>query len=164
MARRGAPFTFTVVAIGLVVVAFVVAPLRLSGRSDIDLSPSPVAWPHPHTALDVDSGRGPVLINVTYRVHPDQATPFVTAMEALRKQRRRNGAMSWGLYEAAESQGVFVESFALATWAEHEREQHRRTAADSALHTEARKFLLDGELPSVHHFLAASVMQGQHPH
>jgi Transmembrane secretion effector len=68
-----------------------------------------------------------------------------------------------GVYEAAEDPGVFVESFALATWAEHEREQHRRTAADSALHAEARKFLVNGEPPMVHHFLAASVRPGQRP-
>ncbi len=157
MARRGASFTFTVVAVGLVVVAFGVAPLRLKGRADIDLSPSPTQWPQPHTALDIDSGRGPVLVNVTYRVHPDNATPFVTAMQGLRKQRRRNGAMSWGLYETPEKPGVFVESFSLATWAEHEREQERRTAADAALHTAARKFLDENDHPSVDHFLSASV-------
>jgi Transmembrane secretion effector len=161
MTSKGASFTFTVVAIGLAVLAFALAPLRLAGRSDVDLSPAPAAWPHPHTSLDIASGRGPVLVNVSYRVRTENATAFLAAMENVRKQRRRNGAMSWGLYETANQPGLFVETFSLATWAEHEREQQRRTTADAGVHTNAQSFLDEDTRPVVDHLVAASIKHGE---
>jgi MFS family permease len=51
---------------------------------------------------------------------------------------------------------MFLESFSLATWVEHEREQQRRTNADAALHQTARSHLVEGSEPVVQHFVAAA--------
>jgi MFS family permease len=158
MSAQGAPFTFGAAGIGLAIVAVLLLPLRLAGRTEVDVSPAPAQWPHPHTALDIAAGRGPVLVTVRYRVRSDAVDEFIHAMQAVRHQRRRNGALNWGLYEPAHHYDVFVETFSLATWAEHEREQERRTAADAALHDAAHAFLV--EPPSVDHLIGTS--QGLH--
>ncbi len=167
MSARGAPLTLTVAGVGLAVVTIAMIPMKLAGRSDVDLTPAPSAWPHPHTTLEVDADRGPVLVNITYSVRPESADDFVSAMHDVGRQRRRNGAMSWGIYEVVEhrhgddeqptgsiSTHTFLESFALATWIEHEREQQRRTANDAALHLAARTHLVAGIEPPVEHYLA----------
>jgi MFS family permease len=153
LSARGASSTMLIAGIGLGVVTVAMLPLRLSGRAEIDLGSSESAWPHPHTALEVDGERGPVLVTVTYPVRPEAVEDFRTAMHAVGRQRRRNGAMSWALYEVAHHPGHFMETFALATWTEHEREQHRRTNADAEVHRQARQHLVDGSEPMAEHFL-----------
>jgi MFS family permease len=162
MSSRGAPFTLGVAGVGLAIVTVLMLPLRLRGRADVDLSPAEAVWPHPHTALDVDAVRGPVLVKVTYPVQPLAKDQFVRAMDDVRRQRRRNGAMSWALYDDVEQPNHLVETFKFATWAEHEREQQRRTAADASLHTTARAHLVDGSTPSTVHYLGVRTSTERH--
>jgi MFS family permease len=153
LGSQGASSTMTIAGIGLGVVTLLFLPLRLSGRAEIDLGSSEPAWPHPHTALEVDGERGPVLITIAYPVREDATEAFRAAMHAVGRQRRRNGAMSWALYEVAQKPGYFLETFALATWTEHEREQQRRTNADADLHRHARSHLVKDAEPHAEHFL-----------
>jgi MFS family permease len=153
LSSQGARTTMMIAGVGMAVVTVATAPLRLKGRAEVDLGVAESVWPHPHTALEVDGERGPVLITVTYPVRPDSAEEFRTAMHAVGRQRRRNGAMSWALYEVAHQPGHFLETFALATWTEHEREQQRRTNADAEVHRHARSFLVDDHEPMAEHFL-----------
>jgi hypothetical protein len=87
---------------------------------------------------------------------------FVRAMDDVRRQRRRNGAMSWALYDDVEQPNHLVETFKFATWAEHEREQQRRTAADATLHATARAHLIDGSTPSTVHYLGVRTAAERH--
>jgi MFS family permease len=164
MSSRGAPFTLGAAGIGLAIVNVLMLPLKLRGRADVDLSPAEAVWPHPHTSLGVDAGRGPVLVKVTYPINPEAKELFVTAMSEVRRARRRNGAMSWGLFDDVEQPDHLVETFKFATWAEHEREQQRRTATDAALHAAARTHLQPGTKPATVHYLGVRRPANHLPH
>jgi MFS family permease/quinol monooxygenase YgiN len=116
---------------------------------------APLAWPEPQTAVEVEPDRGPVLITVEYRVAPEDAAAFVAAMQELRRVRRRDGAMAWGLYEDAADPGRYVESFVVESWAEHLRQHHRATVADGELQARVRAFHRGAQPPRVSHLLAA---------
>jgi hypothetical protein len=60
-------------------------------------------------------------------------------------------------YEDVEAPGTFVEHFVVATWAEHERQHERPTAADEFINEAARQFLLAGHPLRVEHRIAATV-------
>jgi hypothetical protein len=94
-----------------------------------------------------------VLIEIEWRVRPDDVAAFTTAMRTVGRQRRRDGGMRWGLYEDMTDPGRMVESFTVATWAEHERQHGRVTATDAEDMAPALAFLLDGDAPRTTHFL-----------
>lgn len=140
-------------AIALVVCTMVATlGLPLTGRDGIDITPQP--WVLPQMATCPLPNDGPVLVTVMWRVRPDDVDSFALAMEPIRRQRRRDGAMSWGLFNDLADPGRMVESFTVATWAEHERQHGRSTATDVAAQGPARSFLLDGAEPEVTHLIA----------
>ena len=73
-------------------------PLRVV--QDLDLTPS-MHWSEPKLAITPDPEDGPVLITVEYRVPAERASDFIEAMDAMRRFRRREGAVSWGLFRDA---------------------------------------------------------------
>jgi hypothetical protein len=46
------------------------------------------------------------------------------------KFRRRDGAMSWGIFVDTEAPNAYLENFKVDSWAEHERQHNRFTQAD----------------------------------
>jgi alkylhydroperoxidase/carboxymuconolactone decarboxylase family protein YurZ len=62
-------------------------------------------------------------------------------MEAMHTFRRREGAISWGLFRDLADPDRYVETFLVTTWAEHMRQPARVTADDQAI--EARAFAFD---------------------
>jgi quinol monooxygenase YgiN len=91
---------------------------------------------------------------VSYQVDPEDRDAFLRAIYLLRAARQRDGAVSWGVYEDTERQGVFIEHFVENDWAEHLRHHERVTRADMPLQQAVQAFHRgDGE-PEVRHFLA----------
>ena len=154
---RGIPLTMTVAGVGLLVASVVVAPLRLRGRAEIDLTP--ITWGELHTALHVHDDQGPVLISVSWVVEPDDVPAFSAAMRVVRRQRRRDGAITWGLFEDVDQPGHLTESFIVASWAEHERQHDRPTVADQLAQEPARRFLLNGHTPHVRHHIGRHTVE-----
>jgi hypothetical protein len=64
----------------------------------IDLAAS-MHWPAPIVTRDVDQDRGPVLVTIEYRIEPATRDAFLTALEGLAPERRRDGAYDWVLQE-----------------------------------------------------------------
>jgi len=148
-----ASVSLIVAAIGLLVVTFgATLALGLSGREGIDLTPQP--WTMPELAIEPLPDDGPVLVTVEWRVNPNRLDKFTAAMAPLRRQRRRDGAMTWGLFVDMADPGRVVESFTVATWAEHARQHGRFLASDALEQAEARSMLLDGVAPKVTHLIA----------
>ena len=65
------------------------------------------------------------MVTIEYRVQPDKRAEFVTAMQAVREMRRRNGAYFWELFHDSADPARFVECFMDESWLEHLR-QHER--------------------------------------
>jgi MFS family permease len=124
---------------------------RLQGIAALDLTPS--VRPEPETAIDPEPDDGPVLVLVRYRIDPARAEEFATAMRALRRVRRRDGAYRWGVFQDVADPGCFVETYVVRSWAEHLRQHERFTADDLAVRDIVQSFHLDEDPPAVSHFI-----------
>jgi MFS family permease len=76
---------------------------------------------------------GPVLIQIEYRIDPENRSAFLDAIQAMEPARRRNGATAWRIFRDLEDEGRFVERFVIASWAEYVRLRARVTVADQEL-------------------------------
>jgi hypothetical protein len=92
---------------------------------------------------------GPVLVTVSYRVPADRQAEFTTMMRRVERDRRRSGAEEWGLYRDLADTDLFLETFVVATWAEHLRQHQRRTMNADVMLRQARDFV-DGDVQVAH--------------
>jgi MFS family permease len=128
--------------------------VSLGGQDETDRT-SAVSWPEPQTHGDIEPDRGPVLVTVEYRIAPENAMAFKAAMQELRRIRRRDGAISWGLFHDTAESGRYVESFVVESWVEHLRQHHRATASDFEVSGRVRAYHLGPEPPQVSHLVSA---------
>lgn len=100
--------------------------------------------------------RGPVTVQVEYRITPADAVAFVAAALQLERVRRRDGALGWDLLEDPQDAGRYVESFVVESWGEHQRQHDRGTAADAPLLARVRAYHRGDDPPRVTHLVAVS--------
>jgi hypothetical protein len=127
-------------------------PLRQ--HQGLDLSPAG-HWADPTLAITPEPEDGPVLITVEYRVPAERTAGFLAAMEAMHTFRRREGAISWGLFRDLADPDRYVETFLVTTWAEHMRQHVRVTVEDQAIEARAFAFQQEGVAPVAAHLIAA---------
>lgn len=139
-------------AAGLLAMALLFHRVKLP-TGEADLQPSH-HWPEPLTAEPAARNRGPVMVQVEYRIRTQDIPAFRSAMQRLSLQRRRDGASAWGVAEHAGEPGRVVEWFLVESWAEHLRQHQRVSRADAELQAEALRYHIGPERPVVHHFLA----------
>ncbi|MGA7325129.1 MAG: MFS transporter [Rhodomicrobium sp.] len=125
---------------------------KLLAAAGIDLTPS-MHWPEPLITGEVEHDRGPVLVTVEYRIDPKDREAFHTALEILARERRRDGAYAWGIFEDAAVAGRMIETFMFDSWLEHLRQHERVTNADRSLQDAVHRFHCEGE-PIVTHLIA----------
>lgn len=128
---------------------------KLQGGAEIDLTPS-MHWPVPVLTIDAEPDRGPVLVTVEYHINPERRRAFLTALQVLGQQRRRDGAYAWDIFEDAAQKGRFLETFLVASWLEHLRQHERVTNADRVVQDVVRQYDAEAE-PKVTHFIAAGL-------
>ncbi len=131
-----------ILAAAIVVLAAALAGLlrRVPETGHLDPQPA-VYWTDPRLAFDPQLDSGPVLIAVHFTVSPERQHDFLTAMEELRRSRRRTGATRWELYRDGEHPERFVEVFRVPTWEEHLRQHEGRlTASDRTIEEAALAF------------------------
>jgi hypothetical protein len=95
-----------------------------------------------------------VLVTVDYRIDPKDRNAFLACMDELARERRRDGAYRWGIFEDAAEEGRFVETFVVASWLEHLRQHERVTNTDRLLQDAIARFHIAGT-PKVTHLIAA---------
>jgi hypothetical protein len=139
---------------GLGLGTLVLAGVRLSADEELDLTPTR-HWREPAVIGDHDPESGPVVVEVEYRIDPARAAAFVEAARDLERIRRRDGAVQWWLLRDAEDPALYVEVFAVETWAEHLRQHDRVSAADRGAEERVQAFHLGPERPVGRHLLAA---------
>jgi MFS family permease len=148
----GVPTTLIVGAAGLALVAFVFHRVKLpTGEADLQASNH---WPEPMLSAPVAHDRGPVMVQIEYRVRCQDQPAFLEAVQRLAQERRRDGAYAWGITEHTGEPERLMEWFLVESWAEHLRQHHRVSHADADLQSEAIRFHIGPGQPVVHHFLA----------
>ena len=102
---------------------------KLQSAAGIDLSPS-MHWRAPILARQLEDENGPVLVTVKYRIAGEDPAPFLSAIEDIGDQRRRDGAYAWGIFEDVAEKGLFLETFLIENWLEARHLRERVTNAD----------------------------------
>lgn len=149
------PMALVAGAVGLVLAGLAAHRVKLPKGED-DLAPSN-HWPEPLTAAPVDNDRGPVLIQIEYRIAPQDRGDFLRALARLSAERRRDGAYAWGVAEDAGDPGLMLEWFQVESWAEHLRQHKRVSKADADIQQEVLRFHQGPGRPVVRHFLASRI-------
>jgi MFS family permease len=99
-------------------------------------------WPKPMMFAEPEPDEGPVLVTIEYKIDPDRAQEFLEAIHKYQRIRRRDGATRWGVYYDSESPGIYVETFLVDSWAEHQRQHDRFTLADRAVEDQVFRYAL----------------------
>ncbi|WP_332743312.1 MFS transporter [Hydrogenophaga sp.] len=155
----GIPLALLVGAVGLTVAAFVFHRVHLpTGEADLQASNH---WPEPMLTEPVAHDRGPVVIQIEYRIHKHDMPAFLHAMQHVARERRRDGAYAWGVAEHTSDPNRVIEWFLVESWAEHLRQHHRVSKADADMQAEAQRFHVGPDKPMVHHFLALDIKDGR---
>lgn len=148
----GVPLTLLGSAGGLALIGLIAHQVKLPS-GDADLVPSN-HWPEPLTAAAVEFDRGPVSIQIEYRVSPENRSAFLKALARLSAERRRDGAYAWGVAEDSADPNQLLEWFQVESWAEHMRQHKRVSKADADIQQEVLRFHQGENSPVVRHFLA----------
>jgi MFS family permease len=163
----GVTMAFLCSAIGLVAGLATTAHQRLKETEGLNLEQS-LHWAAPRVAYEPRAEEGPVLVTIEYHIDPAQAKDFAEAMAAMKKIRRRDGAIRWGLYRDTSDPGRHVETFVVESWVEHLRQHERVTISDRSVQEQVNAFHIGTEKPIVRHLIyvdSKSLRQGrsQHP-
>ena len=126
---------------------------KLQTGTAADLTPSS-HWPIPVLTHELDDDRGPVLVTIEYRINPRDREPFLAAINTLARERRRDGAYAWRIFEDATEGGRMVETFLVESWLEHLRQHERVTNADRVLQELVNRFDIQSK-PKVTHLIAS---------
>lgn len=148
----GIPAALLTGAAGLVAISLVFHRIKLpTGEADLQASNH---WPEPLLSEPVAHDRGPVMVQIEYRVRRQELPAFIEAMRHVARVRRRDGAYAWGVAEHTGEPGRVIEWFLVESWAEHLRQHQRVSRADADLQAQALRFHTGPDKPVVHHFLA----------
>jgi quinol monooxygenase YgiN len=152
--RIGIPDTLTIAACGALIAIALTWSFKLGheGRT-IDHRPT-MDWPAPVLAETPEPDSGPVLVTIEYHVQPDKRSEFVSAMQALREVRRRNGAYFWDLFHDSADPTRFIECFMDESWLEHLRQHERVSVADREIQQHAKLYMVAGSSTRSQHWLA----------
>ncbi|HEV7326498.1 MAG TPA: MFS transporter [Bosea sp. (in: a-proteobacteria)] len=125
---------------------------RLPQDATTDLAPSN-HWAAPVVSIPPQDDRGPVLIEIEYRVEPARLAEFVLALRRFRDVRQRDGAIRWDVWEDVAEPGRVVEAFIVESWVEHQRQHARATRADQIDQNVLRDLHVGDRPPAVRHML-----------
>src|SRR6202007_3288769 len=115
----GVPATLAAGAVGLLVVGVAFHRIRLpAGEAHLQASNH---WPEPLFAEPVENDRGPVMIQVEFRIRQHDRPAFLEAMKRLSLERLRDGAYAWGVQENTGDPERVIEWFLVESWAGHVR-------------------------------------------
>jgi MFS family permease len=151
-ASTSVPTALVAAALGQALALLLALRWRLPQDTASDLAPSN-HWAEPVVAVRPADDRGPVLVEIEYRVEPERLPDFVAALGDFSAQRLRDGAIRWDVWEDVAEPGRVVESFVVESWLEHQRQHARVTHADQLDQELVLAFHSGDRPPVVRHLL-----------
>ncbi|KIC43540.1 MFS transporter [Ruegeria sp. ANG-S4] len=147
--------TLLIAAGGLIVGLLLTRKFQLGQGEDLDLTPS-MHWPAPQVALEEDdlASRGPVMVEVEYRIRPEDEAAFLSAIKEWSGERWRDGAYDWRVFQSAEEPELWVEAFMVSSWQEHLAQHERVSQQDQDLQRTVSAFDTRESGPVVRHLIA----------
>lgn len=98
----------------------------------------PLADPEVRLALTHRSG--PLVVEIEYRVAPENARAFHNLMQDIQLYRQRNGAYGWSIARDIADPEVWTERYHCPTWLDYLRQRNRWTQSERALDHQAAAF------------------------
>jgi MFS family permease len=126
----GTHWALGISAVSVVALQWLYRRVRVEMGQEADVVPG-VRLPDLPIVTEPLPDDGPVLIQLEYRVDPEDRDAFLRAIQKVGPTRRRNGATSWRVFRDLGEEGRFVERYVIASWAEYVRLRSRMTMADS---------------------------------
>jgi Transmembrane secretion effector len=100
-----------------------------------------------------DADLGPVLVTVKYVIDPAKAPGFLDEIYKYQRIRRRDGATRWGIFYNTDAPNVYLETFLVDSWLEHQRQHDRFTVADHEIEKRVLSYALEPTV--VKHYIHA---------
>jgi MFS family permease len=136
----GVPISLYASAVCALVGMIATWPWKLQTTSTQDLTPS-LHWNKPAFHDQLSGRRGPVLITIEYQIDPKDRESFLELIQEIGRERRRDGAFAWNVFESPADEGRIIETALLATYLEYEYARARVTKADRIIQEQAQTFL-----------------------
>jgi Transmembrane secretion effector len=153
ISHAGANWTFAAAAVLALSVLILGNLFSINFPADLSLEAAPGNPLHDFpTVPSYDAG--PVTVTIEYSVEEGRRDQFRQLMEEVQAICRRNGAFHCRLDECLEQPGRFRLEYMVATWAEHLRQNLRRTVEDSQIYDAAWELNTGDTEPRVRHYLA----------
>ncbi len=142
-------------AVGLIIGLLLTRGFKLGQGEDLDLTPS-MHWPAPDVALPEEGlgERGPVMVEVEYRIKPEDKDRFLAALYDWSGERWRDGAFEWRVFQSAEDPDIWIEAFLVSSWDEHLQQHARVSNQDKDVQATVRAFDTRETGPVVRHLIA----------
>jgi MFS family permease len=125
-------------------------PLRMGAVTEVTQAP----FEDLLVADQPDHEAGPVAVELSYRIRPEDAEAFLNELQQLKAPRQRDGATFWRVYRDLDDPGRYLERFIVTRWADYLHQRARTTVADQAIEARVRAFVLPGEAVTMQHFIA----------
>jgi predicted MFS family arabinose efflux permease len=134
-AKFGVDHALIAAAIGVLLAIPLTWPWKLHDAEAIDLTPS-LHYKRPNAAEEIADDRGPVMVKIEYLINPKDRERFLSAVDELGEQRRRDGAFAWGVFEDMTAFGRFEEAYLIESWLELMHFRERVTKDDRRIEDE----------------------------
>ncbi|HLH48622.1 MAG TPA: MFS transporter [Roseiarcus sp.] len=139
-AAWGLPAALWSAAAGIVLAFPLTWRWKIQTGAAVDLSPS-LHWRRPHIDHQIGNREGPVLVTVEYWVDSANRQVFLRTIEEMGRERKRDGAYAWGVFEDASDKERYWETFLIESWLELQHLRERVTKADRTVEDRIRLLL-----------------------
>jgi hypothetical protein len=135
----GLPLAHFIAAAGALLAVPLTSRWKLQTGAGVDLTPS-AHWPQPIVTETIEADAGPVMVTVEYRIAARDRQGFLTTIQRLAHERKRDGAYAWCVFRDTANAERYVEIFYVESWLEHLRQHERGTNADRMLENQVRRY------------------------
>lgn len=99
----------------------------------------------PEVRLALTNRSGPLVVEIEYRVAPENARAFHNVMQDVQLYRQRSGAYGWSIARDIADPELWTERYHCPTWLDYLRQRNRSTQSERALDRQASAFHLGPE-------------------